>query len=77
MILLLISDTEATQALLNQLLISHCWDPFHQVKMTHHSGKEGPRKEAGNGQGAAIPDWTRCFKGTIFILKTNHVVVCF
>lgn len=32
-----------------------------------------PRKEAGNGRGAAIPDWTLCFKSTLFILKTNAV----
>lgn len=36
-----------------------------------------PMKEAGNGHGAAIPDWTLCFKGTLFILKTKDVVVCF
>ena len=36
-----------------------------------------PMKEAGNGHGAAIPDWTLCFKGTLFILQTKDVVVCF
>lgn len=36
-----------------------------------------PMKEAGNGHGVSIPDWTLCFKGTLFISKTKDVIVVF
>lgn len=36
-----------------------------------------PMKEAGNEHGAVRPDWTLCFRGTLLILKTKDVVVCF
>ena len=38
---------------------------------------KGPMKEAGDGHGAAMPDWPLCFTGTLFILETKDVVVCF
>lgn len=34
-----------------------------------------PMKEAGNGRGAAVPDWTLCFQSTLLVVKTKDGAV--